>query len=67
MRFHPFNVLRVGLPDHLLNNPPLFSLERFVDEFIAILGFQCYIVTQCGTFFQLTVSAICHYIFKEYL
>ena len=51
-RPNPYNVLRVGLHDHFLNIAPLFAREWFADAFIALFGFLCYILTQCGINFS---------------
>ena len=50
-RFNHFNVLRVGLHDHLLNLAPLFVLDFFADAFVAKFGFPCLVFTQCGVNF----------------
>ena len=48
---NPYNTLRIGLHDKLLNLTPLFTPTWFFDAFIALFGYPCYILTQCGIFF----------------
>ena len=48
----PYNTLRIGLHDKLLNLTPLFTPTRFSDAFIALFGHPCYILTQCGIYFS---------------
>ena len=45
------NTLRIGLHDKLLNLTPLFTPTWFSDAFIALFGYPCYILTQCGNYF----------------
>ena len=47
----PYNTLRIGLHDKLLNLTPLFTPTWFPDAFIALFGYPCYILTQCGIYF----------------
>ena len=49
-RFYPYNVLRVGL--HFSNIAALFAPDWFADAFIALLGFPCYVLTQCRIYFS---------------
>ena len=49
---NPFNFLRIGLHDKLLNLTPLFTPSWFADAFITFFGYPCYILTQCGTYFS---------------
>ena len=49
---NPYNVLRIGLHDRLLNLTPLFTPTWFSDAFIALFGYNCYILTQCGIYFS---------------
>ena len=44
---NPYNTLRIGLHDKLINLAPLFTRNWFSDVFIALLGYPCYILTQC--------------------
>ena len=46
------NTLRIGLHDKLLNLTPLFTPTWFSDAFIALFGYPCYILTQCGNYFS---------------
>ena len=49
---NPYNTLRIGLHDRLLNLTPLFTPTWFSDAFIALFGYPCYILTQCGIYFS---------------
>ena len=49
---NPYNTLRIGLQDKLLNLTPLFTPTWFSDAFIALFGYPCYILTQCGIYFS---------------
>ena len=65
---NPYNTLRVGLHDKLLNLTPLFTPTWFSDAFIALFGYPCYILTQCGIYFStfLFVQATLTLIVKLY-
>ena len=47
-----YNTLGIGLHDRLNNLTPLFTPTWFSDAFIALLGYPCYILTQCGIYFS---------------
>ena len=47
---NPYNTLRIALHDKLLNLTPLFTPTWFSDAFIALLGYPCFIFTQCGIY-----------------
>ena len=49
---NPYNTLRIGLHDRLINLTPLFTPTWFSDAFIALFGYPCYILTQCGNYFS---------------
>ena len=49
---NPYNTLFIGLHDKLLNLTPLFTPTWFSDAFIALFGYPCYILTQCGIYFS---------------
>ena len=49
---NPYRSLRIGLLDYMLNLTPFFSLDWFIDAFIKIFGYPCYILTQCGIYFS---------------
>ena len=49
---NPYNTLRNGLHDRLINLTPLFTPTWFSDAFIALFGYPCYILTQCGIYFS---------------
>ena len=46
-RFYHYNVLSVALPDHLSNIAPLFASDWSTDALIALIGFPCYVFTEC--------------------
>ena len=48
---NPYNTLRSGLHDKLINLTPLFTPTWFSDAFIASFGNPCYFLTQCGIYF----------------
>ena len=48
----PYNTLRFGLHDKLLNLTPLLTPSRFADAFITLLGYPCYFLTKCGIYFS---------------
>ena len=49
---NPYNTLRIGLHDKLLNLTPLFTPTWFSAAYIALFGYPCYILTQCGIYFS---------------
>ena len=49
---NPYNTLRIGLRDKLLNLTLLFTPSWFADAFITLFGDPCYILTQCGIYFS---------------
>ena len=50
---NPYNHLRIGLHDHLLNVLPLFNPNfQFSQAFINLFGYPCYILTHCGIYFS---------------
>ena len=65
---NPYNTLRIGLHDKVLNLTPLFTPIWFADAFIALFGYPCYILTQCGIYFStiLFVQATITLIIKLY-
>ena len=48
---NPYNHLRIGLHDHLLNLLPLFNPDWFSQAFNKYLGYPCYILTKCGFYY----------------
>ena len=58
---NPYNTLRIGLHDKLLNFNPLFTLPCFVDTFITLFGYPCYNLTQCGKLFSFHTSTFTTY------
>ena len=65
---NPYNTLRIGLHDKLINPTPLFTPTWFSDAFITLFGYPCYILTQGGIFFStfLFVQATITLIIKLY-
>ena len=65
---NPYNTLRFGLHDKLINLTPLFTPTWFSDAFIAFFGYPCYILTQCGIYFStfLFIQATITLIIKLY-
>ena len=65
---NPYNTIRIGLHDKLINLTPLFTPTWFSVAFIALFGYPCYILTQCGTYFStfLFVQATITLIIKLY-
>ena len=67
-----YNTLRIGLHDKLLHLTPLFTPTWFSDAFIALFGYPCYFLTQCGIYFsqfffvQATLTLIANFT-KQYL
>ena len=49
---NPYNTLRIGLHDKVIYPNPLFTPTWFSDAFIALFGYPCYILTQCGIYFS---------------
>ena len=50
---NPYNTLRIGFHDRLYNvTPPFCTPTWFSDAFIALFGYPCYILTQCGIYFS---------------
>ena len=68
VRFNHYDVLRVGLHDHLLNIAPLFAPEGFANAFTALFGLPCYILTQCGSYFStfLFIQYVITFLLKIY-
>ena len=64
----PYNTLGIGLHEKILNLTPLFTPTWFSDAFIALFGYPCYILTQCGIYFStfLFVKATLTLIVKLY-
>ena len=65
---NPYNTLGIGLHDKLLNLTPFFTPTWFSDAFIALFGYPCNILTQCGIYFStfLFVQATITLIIKLY-
>ena len=65
---NPYNTLRIGVNDKLKNLTPLFTPTWFLDAFIALFGYPCYILTQGGIYFPtfLSIQATITLIIKLY-
>ena len=65
---NPYNTLRNGVHDKLINLTPLFTPTWFSDAFIALFVYSCYILTQYGICFStfLFVQATLKVIIKLY-
>ena len=64
----PYNHLRIGLHDHLLNLLPLFNPVWFSQAFINFFGYPCYVLTQCGIYFSifLFIKEVLFFLLKFY-
>ena len=49
---NPYNTLRIGLHEKLINLAPLFTPTWFSNAFIALFGYTCFNLTQCGIYFS---------------
>ena len=49
---NPYNTLRIGLHDKLINLTPLLTPTWFSDAFFALFGYPCYNLTHCGIYFS---------------
>ena len=65
---NPYNHLRIGLHDHLLNLPPIFNPDWFSQAFINFFGYPCYVLTQCGIYFStfLFIKEVLTFLLKFY-
>ena len=65
---NPYNHLRIGLHDHLLNLLPLFNPDWFSQAFINYFGYPWYILTQCGIYFStfLFIRGVLTFLLKFY-
>ena len=65
---NPCNTSRIGLHDKLLNLTHFVTPTWFSDAFIALFGYPCYILIQCGIYFFtfLFVQATITLIIKVY-
>ena len=66
---NPYNTLRIGIHDKSLNLTPLFTPTWFSDVFIALFGYPCFVLTQCGICFStfFFVQAVITLIIKLYI
>ena len=55
---NPYNDLRIGLHDKLIILTPIFTPTLFSDAFIALFGYPCYVLTQCGILYFSTFPFI---------
>ena len=65
---NPYNHLRIGVHDHLLNLLPLFNSDWFSQAFINFFGYPCYVLTQCGIYFStfLFIREVLTFLLKFY-
>ena len=65
---NPYNHLRIGVHDHLLNLLPLFNPDWFSQAFINFFGYPCYVLTQCGIYFStfLFIREVLTFLLKFY-
>ena len=49
---NPYNTLRIGLTDYMLNIAPFLDAEWFKTTFLELFGYPTYIITQCGIYFS---------------
>ena len=65
---NPYNLLGIGLHDHLLNPLPLFNPDWFDQAFINFFGYPCYVLTQCGIYFStfLFIRELLTFLLKSY-
>ena len=64
----PYNRLRIGVHDHLLNFSPLFNPDWFSQAFNNFFGYPCYVLTQCGIYFStfLFIREVLTFLLKIY-
>ena len=65
----PYNLLRIGAHDHLLNLLPLFNPDWFSQAFNNFFPYYpCYVLTQCGIYFStfLFISEVLTFLLKFY-
>ena len=65
---NPYNHLRIGLHDHLLNFLPLFKPDWFSQVFIIFFGYPSFVSTQCGIYFStfLFIREVLTFLLKFY-
>ena len=65
---YPYNHLRIGVHDHLLNLLPLFNPDWSSQAFINFFGYPCYVLTQCGIYFStfLFIREVLTFLLKFY-
>ena len=65
---NPYNHLRIGVHDHLLNILPLFNPDWFSQAFINFFGYPCYVLTQYGIYFSsfLFIREVLTFLLKFY-
>ena len=65
---NPYNHLRIGVHDHLLNLLPLFNTDWFSQAFVNFFGYPCYVLTQCGIYFStfLFIREVLTFLLKFY-
>ena len=65
---NPYNRLRIGIHDHILNLLPLFNPDWFSQALINFFGYPCSILTPCGIHFStfLFIREILTFLLKFY-
>ena len=65
---NPYNHLRIGLHDHLLNVLPLFNPDWFSQAFIKYFGYPCFILRHRGFYFStfLFIREVLTFLLKFY-
>ena len=58
----PYNTLRIGLSDYILNNTPFLDTDWFKSKFIEIFGYPEKTLTQSGIYFS--TGLFLNFIFK---
>ena len=66
--YNPYDHLRIGVHDHLLNLLPLFNPDWFSQAFINFFGYTCYVLTPCRIYFStfLFVREVLTFLLKFY-
>ena len=65
---NPFNHLRIGVHDHLLNLLPLFNPDWFSQAFIYFFGYPCFVLRHYGIYFStiLFIREVLTFLLKFY-
>ena len=65
---NPYDHLRIGKHDHLINLLPFFNPDWFSQAFVTFFGYPCYFLTQCGIYFStfLFIREVLTFLLKFY-